>query len=994
MLNLVVLGSGSREYAIIDKLIQDSRDEIYYPVSNIYSYPKNDAILYNYPEVSLIPSNFQPTKTDHYNSFIEFCKNNNVDMVIIGPEQHLVDGIVDRLEKHNIPAFGPHQLASQLEGSKVFSKSFMDEFNIPTAPYQTFNNIAIEDAKLFINSNWIDTKKYVLKADGLAGGKGVLLPDTKEECLKEIDNMLIHHKFGNASDSIIIEERLEGTEVSILGFCNGKDIAFMPPAQDYKKKKDNNEGLNTGGMGCHCPVITLTSTELNTLQNQIIPLIKHFKYKGILYCGLMKSYTDDNIYFLEFNCRFGDPETQVILPLLESSLYQVMAGCCQGKSFWDINIIWRPGFVSNVILSHQDYPSSKLSSPIPITLPDTNTTNTISGLLTVKTYWGNVSINNNTYYTTGGRVCSLVCYHPSDYYQTLFSIYNYAKLFDYPGIYYRRDIGNEFLSYINTLTRQTQPTKKMNIAVLGSTNGTSLEEVLQYFHSKSNIQSVENHIPSPENNINVSVIISNRKNAGILKKAQNYGISYLYLPSKKGQSIENYETKMINILRQYDIDLVLLVGYMKIVSPILLSEYPNAILNIHPSLLPKYDNMMDLDIHQQVINNKEYSTGCTLHYVTDKVDSGDILFQRQLILDKLISNTLISNTIDTSSTLKIEVQKLESRCLIDAIYLFYSSSKIDYKSSGVDIDKGNELVENIKSLSESTKKYIGGFGANFEIPLTPKDIVNKKIILSAGTDGVGTKLYLTSDVKKYDTIGIDLVAMSVNDLLVGGIRPLFFLDYLAVDSLQPDKCRELVKGIQTGCQLANIPLIGGETAEMKGIYFKDKFDMAGFAVGKLEYPITTPVTENNLIYGIASSGIHSNGYSLVRKLLSKAPFPVPKSKILELLTPTKIYTEALELFEKYPTQITGMAHITGGGFTDNIPRVLPNDLTFELQQWDLPLVFQWIQDTALLSKGEMMRTFNCGYGLVIISNVKLNEPYLDLIGKIVKKNNKNLQSNK
>ena len=986
MLNIVVLGSGGREYAIIDKLIQDSQDELYYPVSNIYNYPKNDALLHNYPEVSLIPSNYQPLKSDNYSSFIEFCKSKKIDMVIIGPEQHLVDGIVDRLEKHNIPAFGPHQLASKLEGSKVFSKSFMDEFNLPTASYQTFNSITVEEAKKFINNNWTDTKKYVLKADGLAGGKGVILPDTREECLTEIDNMLLHQKFGVASESIIVEERLEGMEVSILGFCNGEDIAFMPPTQDYKKKGDNNEGLNTGGMGCHCPVITLNSTELKNLQNLLIPLIKHFKYKGVLYCGLMKSYIDNKINFLEFNCRFGDPETQVILPLLESSLYQVMAGCYSGKSFWDIGISWRPGFVSNVILSHQDYPVSKLSSPVKITLPNTttNTSNTTS--TTVKTYWANVSINNNTYYTTGGRVCSLVCYHPSDYYKTLFSIYNYAKHFDYEGIYYRRDIGNQFLSYVNTLSRHTQPTKKMNIAVLGSTNGSSLESVLQHFHSTNNTQpsntqsqSIENPILSPESNINISIIISNKKKAGIIQKAQNYGISYLYLPSKKGEPIVDYETKMVNILRQYDIDLVLLVGYMKIVSPILINEFPNAIFNIHPSLLPSYAKMMDLNVHQQVIDNKEYSTGCTLHYVTEELDSGDILFQRQLTLDNLILNNL------TASKLKTEVQKLESQCLIDAIYLFYSSTKFDYKSSGVDIDKGNELVENIKSLSESTKKYIGGFGANFEIPLTPKDIENKKIILSAGTDGVGTKLDLAIDANKFDTIGIDLVAMSVNDLLVGGIRPLFFLDYLAVDSLQPSKCQELIKGVQTGCKLANIPLIGGETAEMKGIYLKDKFDMAGFAVGKLEYPLTTSVSENNLIYGIASSGIHSNGYSLVRKLLSKAPFPVPKSKIIEILEPTRIYTETLELFEKYPKQITGMAHITGGGFTDNIPRVLPNDLTFELKHWDLPLVFQWIQDTALLSNEEMLRTFNCGYGLIVISNTELNEPYLDLIGKIIKK---------
>ena len=282
MLNIVVLGSGGREYAIIDKLIQDSNDELYYPLSNIYFYPRNDALLHNYSVTTLIPDEYCPTKEDNYLSFINYCKKNSVDLVIIGPEQHLVNGIVNYLNDNEISAFGPDLLSSKLEGSKVFAKKYMSKNNIPTSPYELSNINLLEKSKKFINNNWKNNKKYVLKVDGLASGKGVFLPHTKEECITTLEDLVINKKYGKSSEHIIIEERLDGEEISILGFCNGYDISFMPPTQDYKKIYDGDKGLNTGGMGCHSPVNTLNPDEIVNLREWLLPLIKEFQYKGVL----------------------------------------------------------------------------------------------------------------------------------------------------------------------------------------------------------------------------------------------------------------------------------------------------------------------------------------------------------------------------------------------------------------------------------------------------------------------------------------------------------------------------------------------------------------------------------------------------------------------------------------------------------------------------------------------------------------------------------------
>ena len=213
--------------------------------------------------------------------------------------------------------------------------------------------------------------------------------------------------------------------------------------------------------------------------------------------------------------------------------------------------------------------------------------------------------------------------------------------------------------------------------------------------------------------------------------------------------------------------------------------------------------------------------------------------------------------------------------------------------------------------------------------------------------------------------------MNVNDLLAGGAKPLFFMDYIAIDKMDNEKCNKIIEGINKGCKLANCVLIGGETAEMKGIYLKDKLDLGGFSVGEIIYdlPKKNLMTHECILYGIPSSGIHSNGYTLVRKLLENGKGSYIRKD--EILKPTRIYTELLKLYEEYPENILGVAHITGGGFHDNLIRILPKNLYFELEEWKFPPIFQWIQETSGLNRQEMLNIFNCGFGMVIISNTKL-----------------------
>jgi phosphoribosylformylglycinamidine cyclo-ligase len=300
---------------------------------------------------------------------------------------------------------------------------------------------------------------------------------------------------------------------------------------------------------------------------------------------------------------------------------------------------------------------------------------------------------------------------------------------------------------------------------------------------------------------------------------------------------------------------------------------------------------------------------------------------------------------------------------------------LSYRDAGVDIDAGDALVERIKPFAKRTMRPevlagIGGFGALVELPKRYREPV-----LVSGTDGVGTKLKLAFLLDRHDTIGIDLVAMSVNDVLVQGAEPLFFLDYFACGKLDVERATAVVKGIADGCEQAGCALIGGETAEMPGMYPAGEYDLAGFCVGVVEKTRIIDgraIAPGDAVLGLASSGAHSNGYSLIRRILERAKPDLaadfhgrPLADVL--LAPTRIYVKPLlALLEQVP--VKGLAHITGGGLVENIPRVLPDGVCAAVDQrtWPLPPLFRWLQEQGGVADGEMHRVFNCGIGMVVV----------------------------
>ena len=318
-----------------------------------------------------------------------------------------------------------------------------------------------------------------------------------------------------------------------------------------------------------------------------------------------------------------------------------------------------------------------------------------------------------------------------------------------------------------------------------------------------------------------------------------------------------------------------------------------------------------------------------------------------------------------------------------------TQQSLSYRDAGVDISAGDELVERIKPFAKKTMRDgvlsgLGGFGALFEVPKRYREPV-----LVSGTDGVGTKLKLAFDLKRHDTVGIDLVAMSVNDVLVQGAEPLFFLDYFACGKLDVDTAASVVAGVAKGCEYAGCALIGGETAEMPGMYPEGEYDLAGFAVGVVEKSKVISgreIVAGDVVLGLPSSGAHSNGYSLVRKIIARsnpdldAPFNGGKTLADAIMAPTRIYVKPmLALINALP--VKGMAHITGGGITENVPRVLPDNVKAVINKssWQRPKLFDWLQREGNVAESEMHRVFNCGIGMVVVVARDDVEPALKLL---------------
>ncbi|KAL5334772.1 phosphoribosylglycinamide synthetase [Aspergillus crustosus] len=755
-LRVLVVGNGGREHAFSWKLSQSPRVDI------VYVAPGNGG--------TAAGSNSKVENTNikgnDYPSLVAFAQKNQVNLVVPGPEAPLVDGIQGYFKAVGIRCFGPSKAAARMEGSKAFSKDFMKRQNIPTAAYENFTEY--EKAR-----QYLDTVSHtvVIKADGLAGGKGVIIPTSKEEAHQALREMMLDRQFGEAGNEVVIEEFLEGDELSILTFSDGYSIKSLPAAQDHKRIFDGDQGPNTGGMGCYAPTPISSKEVLDQIDRTIVqPSIdgmrkEGFPFVGILFTGLMMTKNGPKV--LEYNVRGGDPETQTLLPLLsdDTDLAEIMVACTE---HWldGVSIKIKPNFSTTVIAVAGGYPGEYAKGK-KITIDPAP-----EGTLI---FHAGTNTAREELLTAGGRV------------------------------------------------------------IAATATGSSLEEALE----------------------------------------------------------------------------------------------------------------------------KSYAGIKTIHF--------EDIFYRKDIAHRAFRQR--------------EAQK-----------------SLTYAQAGVSIDAGNDLVNKIKSSVAKTKRpgtdaVIGGFGGLFSLAAANSAYHPESPTLIGAIDGVGTKLKIAHAAGVHNTVGIDLVAMNVNDLVVQGAEPLFFLDCYSCGKLDVSTAAAFVTGVAEGCMQAGCALIGGETAEMPGLFVDETYDAVGAAVGAINttgqnartiLPDMSAMKDGDVLLALASSGPHSNGYSLVRKIVERSglsyndpsPFTIPSSSSTDtltlgraLLTPTRIYVKPLlKALAVSQTIIKGLAHITGGGLVDNVPRMLPPSLTahIDAKSWQLPPVFSWLKRNGNVSAHEMTRAFNCGVGMVVV----------------------------
>lgn len=748
-MNILVIGNGGREHAIAWRLAQSPL------VAKVFVAPGNGgtAILgskvVNVPHLDGSPANFD--------GLASFAKENAISLAVPGPEQPLVDGITSVFTKIGVPVFGPSALAARMEGLKAFSKVFMDRHNIPTARFANFTDV--EAAKAHIMA--VDYP-IVLKADGIAAGKGVLIPETKQEALAGLDEIMVQKNFGDAGNEIVIEEFLQGDELSILTITDGHSFYNLPAAQDHKRIGEGDSGLNTGGMGAYAPAPIATPSVLAQIDEKVIrPTIDGmrrdgFPMCGVLFTGIMLS-PQGEVKVLEYNVRFGDPETQTVLPLLLDStdLAQVMLACAEHR-LDSVTLTTKPNtFAATVVMAAGGYPELYRKGDVI----------TVSESIPADTYifHAGTAIKDNSVVTSGGRV------------------------------------------------------------IASSATASSLREAVE---------------------------------------------------------------------RAY--------------------------------------------------------VGVDLVEFADKYERRDIAHR---------------------------AFRAESEAK--------TKTAITYADAGVSVDNGNLLVQEIKAKVKLTARPgadsdIGGFGGLFD--LKAAGYKTDETLLVAATDGVGTKLRIAQIMNIHNTVGIDLVAMNVNDLVVQGAEPLIFLDYFATGKLDIAVAAKFVEGVANGCIQAGCALVGGETSEMPGMYDEGHYDTNGTAVGAVSrhqiLPKISEMEAGNVLIGLALDGIHSNGFSLVRRIMevseyeytSVAPWLVDGKTIgEEVLVPTKIYVKQL-LPAISRGHLLGLAHITGGGLVENIPRALPKHLqaTVDMSSWSVPEIFKWFGAEGNVPVTDILKTFNMGIGMVLI----------------------------
>ncbi|OAP56833.1 phosphoribosylamine-glycine ligase [Fonsecaea erecta] len=745
-LRVLVVGSGGREHALAWKLARSPSVDV------VHVAPGNGGTEAD----NIVNVNIS---TDDFTELVAHARKHGLNLVVVGPEAPLVAGIEQFFRAVGIRCFGPSKAAARMEGSKAFSKDFMLRHGIPTAAFRNFSDYA--SAREYLDSVNHDV---VIKADGLAAGKGVIIPKTKQEAHDALKMIMVDREFGSAGSQVVIEEFLEGEELSVLSFSDGYTIRSLPPAQDHKRVFDGDQGPNTGGMGCYAPTRVASKDLIAQIDREIVqPTVDCMRregmpFVGMLFTGLM--ITEKGPKVLEYNVRGGDPETQTLLPLLsdDTDLAKVMLACTE---HWldGVELKIESRFAATVVASAEGYPGTYAKNR-PILIHQTTPDDTFI-------FHAGTAKDGKQIISTGGRViCSTSTAETLE--EAVAKAYKGMDCIKFNGMHYRKDIGHRAFK----------------------------------------------------------------------RKAQDKG--------------------------------------------------PEAAV-------------------------------------------------------------------------------------------------MTYASAGVSIDAGNSLVSRIKPAVKATARpgaeaVIGGFGGAFD--LAKAGYHEKSPIVIGAIDGVGTKLKIAHAMNVHDTVGIDLVAMNVNDLVVQGAEPLMFLDCYTCSILDVDIASDFIRGVCEGCKIANCALVGGETAEMPGLLSGTEYDAVGAALGAIDTPAgkrilpdTESMVEGDVLLGLASSGVHSNGFSLVRRIIEKmhhsfsdsAPWNPETTVGRSLLTPTRIYVVSLLQAVKRDL-VKGMAHITGGGLLENVPRMLPNHLAAEIDvsTWGRPDVFKWLQKAGNVSNEEMSRTFNNGVGMVLV----------------------------
>ena len=723
-LRVLIVGSGGREHALLWKIGQSTR------VAEIFVAPGNAGTAVSAQNISISDSDID--------ELLNFAQEKQIDLTVVGPEVPLALGIVDAFQAAGLAIFGPTQAAAQLEASKAFAKEFMHKLGIPTAASQTFTNF--EDAVETLQCN-VSTNGIVVKASGLAAGKGVVVCDNAAQAEAALREMLLEGAFGAAGAEVVIEERLSGPELSLLVLTDGKTAVPLSPARDHKRAYDHDQGPNTGGMGAFAPPPDVDDALIDQIMYTIVqPTIDGMAalgtpYTGVLYAGLML--TADGPKVIEFNCRFGDPETQVVLPLLASDLMELMLACVSGYLNPDM-VQLHPGACATVVMAAPGYPAS-YPKGLPITGLDAVPED-------VMVFHAGTAVKDGQLVTSGGRVLA--------------------------------------------------------VTARGDDLGTAVS----------------------------------RAYAGVAKV-----------------------------------------------------HFENA------------------------------------HFRQD-------------------------------------IGRQQSA----------------YAAAGVDLDAGNRATRLMKTAVHSTfgpevLSGVGSFGGLFDISVAKQ---MAQPVLVASTDGVGTKTMVAAVMNRWDTIGHDIVNHCINDILVQGARPLFFLDYVASAKLNPEQIAEVVGGIAAACREAGVALLGGETAEMPGVYQTGELDLVGTVVGLVDRTNIidgSRIAAGDMILGLPSSGLHTNGFSLARRALANLDWTAVHPQLNDsigsvLLTPHRSYLAEVQALQAAGVDIRGLAHITGGGLVDNPPRIFPAGLGAKIQRgsWPVPPIFALIQQEGHISDAEMAHVFNLGLGMLVI----------------------------